>query len=194
PIIDQLILDANGDGVVTDLEITSLVDNSSTDFFLKGTANTSPFNGLDIAISLGACCNGTVCAIQPPNFCTGGNGTYKGDNTTCSPVNACLIAGVCCRGATCNSGIAQASCTGNALAGAFFANSNNCNAPGNTTTPCCYADYDKSGTIAVSDIFNFLNDWFAGSKFAIVGGDGSTGTLAVQNIFDFLNAWFAGGC
>jgi hypothetical protein len=46
----------------------------------------------------------------------------------------------------------------------------------------------------VQDIFDFLNDWFAGRKSAIVGGDGTTGTLAVQNIFNFLNAWFAGGC
>ena len=27
-----------------------------------------------------------------------------------------------------------------------------------------------------------------------LGGDGTTGTLAVQNIFDFLNSCFAGGC
>jgi hypothetical protein len=194
PLIDKIILDANGDGVVTDAEITSLVNDSSIDFYLKGSANTSSFNGLDIAITMGACCNGTNCLLQPPNFCTGANGSYRGDNTTCSPTNACLISGVCCRGATCNSGIAQASCVGNTLAGAFFANSNNCNVPGNNTMPCCYADYNKTGGITVGDIFDFLNDWFAGSKFAVVGGDGNTGQLAVQNIFDFLNAWFAGGC
>jgi hypothetical protein len=102
--------------------------------------------------------------------------------------------GVCCRGATCNSTVTQSSCTGNSLAGAFFADAGACNATGNTATPCCYPDYDKMNGVQVGDIFAFLNDWFAGSKFAIPGGDGETGTLSVQNIFDFLNAWFAGGC
>ncbi|HVU63126.1 MAG TPA: hypothetical protein VHC70_04070, partial [Phycisphaerales bacterium] len=60
--------------------------------------------------------------------------------------------------------------------------------------PCCYPDYNKLNGITVGDIFDFLNDWFAGQKFAIVGGDGTHGQLQVQNIFDFLNAWFAGGC
>jgi hypothetical protein len=102
--------------------------------------------------------------------------------------------GVCCRGATCNTSVPQASCTSSTLAGAVFAASATCNSGGSATTPCCYPDYNKTGGITVGDIFDFLNDWFAGSKFAVVGGDGNTGILAVQNIFDFLNAWFAGGC
>jgi hypothetical protein len=114
-----------------------------------------------------------------------------------SPVNLCtpVASGVCCRGATCNSTVGQGSCTGNTLAGAVFISSASaCNAGGNTTTPCCYPDYNKIGGITVGDIFDFLNDWFSGSPFAIVGGNGTPGALAVQNIFDFLNAWFAGGC
>jgi hypothetical protein len=102
--------------------------------------------------------------------------------------------GVCCRGATCNTSVTQANCTGDGLAGGFFAASAACNTPGNSTNPCCYPDYNKTGGITVGDIFDFLNDWFGGSKFAILGGDGNSGTLSVQNIFDFLNAWFAGGC
>jgi hypothetical protein len=105
--------------------------------------------------------------------------------------------GVCCRGATCSTSVTSAGdCSASvagALAGAAFP-SGTCNAGGSTTSPCCYPDYNKTGGITVGDIFDFLNDWFAGKKFAILGGDGVHGTLNVQNIFDFLNAWFAGGC
>jgi hypothetical protein len=108
-------------------------------------------------------------------------------------------AGVCCRGSTCNTTFTTAgACTaslGGALAGAVFPSAATCNAGGSTTTPCCYPDYNKVNGVGVPDIFDFLNDWFAGKPFASFGGDGHAGTiLAVQNIFDFLNAWFAGGC
>ena len=66
-------------------------------------------------------------------------------------------------------------------------------ASGVSTTPCCYADYNKVGGVNVSDIFAFLTDWFAMSPYAIPGGDG-TGTPTVSHIFAFLTAWFAGGC
>lgn len=103
--------------------------------------------------------------------------------------------GVCCRGATCSTTVGQAACMASGTAGASFAAaSSSCNSGGSTITPCCYADYNKANSITVQDIFDYLNDWFAGSTFAIVGGDGSGGTLAVQAIFDYLNAWFAGGC
>jgi hypothetical protein len=39
-----------------------------------------------------------------------------------------------------------------------------------------------------------LSDWFAGSPFARIGGDGTGGAPTVQSMFDFLSAWFAGGC
>jgi hypothetical protein len=122
------------------------------------------------------------------------NALLTSQNTFTGRVYYRSVAGVCCRGATCNSNISSNNCVGNSLAGATFPLVTACNAPGNARTPCCYADYNKTGGISVQDIFDFLNDWFAGSKFAIVGGDGNTGVLNVQNIFDFLNAWFAGGC
>jgi subtilisin-like proprotein convertase family protein len=107
-------------------------------------------------------------------------------------------AGVCCRGATCTTSItSQAACAGSlagALAGASFASSAACNTGPNTASPCCYPDYNKLDGVSVQDIFDFLNDWLAGKKFALVGGSGDSGDLNVQNIFDFLNAWFAGGC
>ena len=81
-----------------------------------------------------------------------------------------------------------------ALAGATYISTGSCNAAGNGHAPCCYADYNKVNGIGVPDIFDFLNDWFAGRPFAIVAGNGASGTLNVQHIFDFLNFWFAGGC
>ena len=108
---------------------------------------------------------------------------------------------MCCRGSTCNTTITSAAaCTGSLVAGqtagaAFVSSASACNATGNTTSPCCYANYNKVNGITVQDIFDFLNDWFAGSPFAKVGGNGTLPAgLSVQNIFDFLTDWFAGGC
>jgi hypothetical protein len=53
----------------------------------------------------------------------------------------------------------------------------------------CPPDFDCSGTLAVADIFAFLNAWFAGDPRADF--DGING-LQVADIFAFLNAWFAG--
>jgi hypothetical protein len=53
----------------------------------------------------------------------------------------------------------------------------------------CPADFDCSGTLAVADIFSFLNAWFAGATAADF--DHING-LQVADIFAFLNAWFAG--
>jgi hypothetical protein len=116
--------------------------------------------------------------------------------------------GVCCRGATCSTTYVDAAgceaaldTTSASVHSKFVTGSATCNTPvtipgtlGNTTSPCCYANYNHNTTLEVQDIFDFLNDWFAGKKGALVGGNGSSGTLSVQNIFDFLNAWFAGGC
>ena len=51
------------------------------------------------------------------------------------------------------------------------------------------SDWDASGTISVTDIFGYLNAWFAGSGYADFN---ASNTLEVQDIFDFLGAWFAG--
>jgi hypothetical protein len=53
----------------------------------------------------------------------------------------------------------------------------------------CAPDFDCNETLAVADIFAFLNAWFAGSPGA--NFDGMNG-LQVADIFAFLNAWFAG--
>jgi hypothetical protein len=139
-----------------------------------------------------ACCSTSGCSVISNAACITAGGAPQGCGTSCSP-SPCP--GVCCRGATCNSAISQDNCSTNgALAGAFYATSSSVCNGSSTTSPCCYPDYNKANGITVGDIFDFLNDWFAGRKFAVVGGDGAHGQLAVQNIFDFLNAWFAGGC
>jgi hypothetical protein len=158
-------------------------------------SNLSPFLA-EHADCVGACCQSdgscTLGAGSPTPVCASGALTPGG---SCSPSPCTVVAGVCCRGATCNSTITQSGCAGDSPAGAIFVSSASaCNTGGSTTTPCCYADYNKSGTITVGDIFDYLNSWFAGSLYAKVGGDGTSGTLAVSDIFDFLNAWFAGGC
>ncbi|HVU65450.1 MAG TPA: hypothetical protein VHC70_15830, partial [Phycisphaerales bacterium] len=179
------VLLVGGDFVTTDFDTAAPVSNGRPSAYLARWADC-----------VGACCQSdgscTVGAGSPSAVCAAGTLVPGG---ACSP-NACpQPGGVCCRGATCNATVTQANCLGDGPAGASYVSASSvCNAGGSTATPCCYADYDKSGTIAVSDIFAFLNSWFAGSPFALVGGDGASGTLAVSHIFDFLNAWFAGGC
>ena len=103
--------------------------------------------------------------------------------------------GVCCRGTTCNSTVAQSACTGSGSAGASFSpTSGACNSAGVRTSPCCYADFNKSGSVTVQDIFDYLAAWFARNPFAVVGGDGTGAAPTVQSIFDYLAAWFAKGC
>jgi hypothetical protein len=132
----------------------------------------------------------------------------------CIGGNQVVNPGVCCRGSTCSSAFATATAcaaatTTSATGGpgwAFVTSALPCNAGVNadgtysgaltsTTSPCCFANYNHNAGLEVQDIFDFLNDWFAGRPIAIPGGDGTSNTgLAVQNIFNFLNAWFAGGC
>jgi len=158
----------------------------------------SPFLA-EYADCSGVCCasDGSCTAAAPGSpsaTCSSGVLIVNG---SCEP-NTCSVqppSGVCCRGSTCNASVQQIDCTPSGAAGAaFFSSAVDCNAGGNTSTSCCYGDYNKSSGVTVQDIFAFLADWFAGSPYARVGGDGTPGPLTVQNIFDFLSAWFAGGC
>jgi hypothetical protein len=54
----------------------------------------------------------------------------------------------------------------------------------------CHADVDRDGSLAVPDIFAFLDLWFTQDPR---GDFNRLGGLNVQDIFDFLAAWF-GGC
>jgi hypothetical protein len=96
-----------------------------------------------------------------------------------------LASGACCTGSTCSITTVDHCPAANAR---FAGPGTACNAAGSTTTPCCLADFDQSGTVAVGDIFAYLNAWFAGDPSTDIDGAG----LAVSDIFAFLNAWFAG--
>jgi len=99
------------------------------------------------------------------------------------------VTGACCRGSTCAAAVAPADCTGpnSAFTGANIA----CNAPDNSTSPCCKADFNHVAGITVQDIFDFLIAYFAGNATADINGvDGIT----VGDIFAFLIAYFANAC
>jgi len=136
----------------------------------------------------GACCIAGACTQETLASCTG---YYAGDGAACTP----SVCPVCCRGTTCTNTISSAAqCVTTGTAGAAFVTGASAACGGaNHQTPCCYADYNKIGGRNVTDIFNYLTDWFAMRPWAVVGGTG-TGTPAVGHIFAFLTDWFAGGC
>jgi hypothetical protein len=53
----------------------------------------------------------------------------------------------------------------------------------------CTADFDGDGHLGISDVFAFVNAWFAADPLADIDGNGE---IEVADIFAFLNAWFAG--
>lgn len=57
-----------------------------------------------------------------------------------------------------------------------------------TVRPCVHADYNGNGEVEVQDLFDFLNEWFAGDPAADIDGGG----VSVLDIFAYLDAWFIG--
>jgi hypothetical protein len=149
------------------------------------------------SVVTGACCApGQACAVMPPAACGDAGGAYLGDMATCSVPSGrpdLCAAALCCKGSTCAVVDKAYLCAASAAPtiGAT-AVSGACNASGNVKTPCCYADFDKSGAASIDDIFIYLNAWFDASPYAKVGGDGVAGP-SIDDIFVYLNAWF-GGC
>jgi len=82
---------------------------------------------------------------------------------------------------------------GGALAGATFPPPPLAT-PCGTTSPCCYPDYNKVNGIGVPEHLRLPQRLVRRQALCQRRRNGNSGTLAVQNIFDFLNAWFAGGC
>lgn len=58
-----------------------------------------------------------------------------------------------------------------------------------TISSFCLADFNRDGTVAVQDIFDYLNAWLVLNPLADID---LSGGVAVQDIFDFLNVWLAG--
>src|SRR6185436_9505293 len=79
----------------------------------------------------GACCNNTTgaCSSTAQASCGAGS-TFLGTGTSCNPNPCVQPPGVCCRGATCNTAVAQANCTApTSRAGArFLSTASVCNA------------------------------------------------------------------
>lgn len=96
--------------------------------------------------------------------------------------------GACCNGSACTLSDANG-CTGpqSAWAGAGAA----CNAAGNSITPCCRADFNKTNGVSVQDLFDFLGAYFVGNMAADVSGEG---LLGVQDVFSYLAAFFGPSC
>lgn len=141
----------------------------------------------------GACCNGSTCTVQAAGTC---EGSFVGINTLCTPALCSpQVSGTCCIGALCIPNPSQSACVSPepTIGAVFVASVATCNPAGNTQSPCCYADFNKSGAISPQDIFDFLNAWFSSSPYARVAGDGISPPV-VQDLFEFLNAWFIGGC
>jgi hypothetical protein len=146
-------------------------------FTIGGTCSPNP------CPQPGVCCNGTTCTFVVQSACSG----------TWSAGAACVAAscqpplGACCFGAACRLDTA-ANCAGPRTT---FTGAAACNATAASTVPCCRADYNQNGSLAVADIFDYLSNWFAGSIDCDFNGNG-TGQPSVSSIFSFINAWFAG--
>lgn len=176
---------APGTATAATIDSTRLLAGSTHLIRMSTWSDGTPGNYQIRIREVGACCVGTFCSFGEPTSCSG---SFASDQV-CTPDLCASGAGVCCRGSTCVA-LAQTDCTApvGSSAGAVFLASTTCSG---TATPCCFADYDKSGAVVTADIFAYLNDWFAGSPLAVFAGDG-TGSPGVANLLDYLNAWFAG--
>lgn len=104
----------------------------------------------------------------------------------CNPNPCPQPTGACCCGSNCSQTTAAA-CTGPNRS--FTGVGMTCT-PYSSTVPCCRGDYNKSNSIGVQDIFDFLAGYFSGDSCADANDSG--GPHSPQDIFDFLAAYFSG--
>lgn len=141
------------------------------------------------ATSRSVCCGDGGChEIDASASCRGINvlGVGSCADITCITIQL-PFAGVCCRGATCAVTLTESACVGEFTQ--FVPLVQECNAPNQNTMPCCKADFDKTGMIETTDLFTYLNQWFANNLFCDISGNGM---LETADIFQYLNAWFQG--
>ncbi len=169
-------------GGICDLLSLEECDSEDGEFLGVGTPC-----GANTCNPTGACCNpgSGACTFVTQSECIGSGGVFQGAGTTCGANTCEQPTGACCLGATC-SVLNSAQCA--TAGGSFRGTGSACNDAGNFAVPCCNADFDQNGQVEVSDIFAFLNAWFANSPSANING----GAIEVADIFDYLGAWFAG--
>jgi hypothetical protein len=152
------------------------------------TYGSDPAGGMYMVVvtathPLGACClPGGACSLSDAARCVA-DFTEGG---VCTPSPCPLPPGACCRGSICTLAPAQ-DCSG--PGNSFGGSGTVCNIPGNSTTPCCLADFNHDGSVAVQDIFDFLAAYFMNDPWA---DQNASGVVGVQDIFDFITAYFAG--
>jgi subtilisin-like proprotein convertase family protein len=176
----------NGTWTLTAFDLSAGDTGTITNFGL--IVNGVVFSPCDHA---GACCTGYACAVVLQSAdCSGA--FFAGQS--CAP-NSCLPPIVtCCRGATCTL-LAPAECTAPSTVGLKLAFDTPCNTTASSTTPCCFADFDKSGLVNIDDVFIYLNAWFGteSNSFCRIGGDGF-GIATFEDLLIFINIWFQAGC
>ena len=206
PAIDRLVLDADSSGTISEAEIGALSDNSSIDYFASSTIGASSFNGFDIALStvappVGACClPGNVCSAgQSAAACSSASGTYKGDNSVCTP-DPCTPpppTGACClSNNTCSAGLTQALCQ---ISGGTYKGDNSACTIGlctPATGACCVNRVCSvvAGIAACGGVYQGDSTVCgqAGNPTTCCPANfNQTGGVSVQDIFDFLSAWFS---
>jgi hypothetical protein len=136
-------------------------------------------SGLCILFVPGSCCDlmtGACTTLSPIDCSSSTTSSFTGGACTPSPCSQPTL------GACCDSGACQMS--SDLLCASTFLGANSTCGPAS----CCPSDFDDSGTLAVSDIFSYLNAWFAGDPRCDTDGDG----VAIADIFNFLNSWFNG--
>lgn len=147
--------------------------------------------GVNCPQPTGACCAPIgSCSVVARTACVAPS-TYRGHDTACSLGPCPILTGACCRGVTCAVVANSAACTGANTR--YVASQNLCNAGTNSTTPCCRADFNKTGGITIQDVFGYLTAWFAASPSADYDTNGAN-PPTIQSLTSYLAAWFAGGC
>lgn len=148
-----------------------------------GLAGSGELEVTLVPFETGACCLSAGCVVTSQYECTG---TFLGAGAVCATPPCASLLGACCTGTSC-AVLSTTACS--AGGGVFGGSSTTCGLSPQNPVTCCPANFDGIGGLAVTDIFAFLNAWFAAEPRADFN---RTDGLGVSDIFAFLNAWFAG--